>query len=46
MLCLVVVGGGFCEYGPVYFVASMFVLEFPDVLGEFSAVFAFSVSEG
>ena len=26
----------------MYFVASMFVLEFPDVLGEFSAVFAFS----
>ena len=23
----------------MYFVASMFVLEFPDVLGEFSAVF-------
>ena len=30
----------------MYFVASMFVLEFPDVLGEFSAVFTFSVSEG
>ena len=30
----------------MYFVASMFVLEFPDVFGEFSAVFAFSVSEG